>query len=76
MLLHPSIRHLYKEFRISKGFAQRNLTNGKYRSMALRKRCLYCRGPMIVGSPLCAPPRKVESLTQLSSFLSQVYVRM
>lgn len=52
------------------------LTRGKYRSMAERNRCLYCLGPIMVGSPLFAPPRNAESLTQLSNFLSHVYVRM
>ena len=47
-------------------------TRGKYRSMAARNRCLYCFGVTMVGSPLPAPPKKADSLTQLSSFLSQV----
>lgn len=49
-------------------------TRGKYRSIALVNLCLYCFGVTIVGSPLPAPPRKADSFTQLSSFLSQVYV--
>lgn len=48
------------------------LTNGKYLSIALIKRCLYCFGPTMVGSPLPPPPRNADSFTQLSSFLSHV----
>jgi len=51
-------------------------TKGKYRSIALQNRDLYCFGVTIVGSPLPAPPRNAASFTQLSNFLSQVYVRM
>lgn len=51
---------------------QKKLTNGKYLSIALIKRCLYCFGPTMVGSPLPPPPRNADSFTQLSSFLSQV----
>lgn len=73
-LLHPSIRDLKNE---SSSEAMRDtfiipLTKGKYLSMALMNRCLYCLGVTMVGSPLPAPPRKVDSFTQLSSFLSHV----
>ena len=45
--------------------------------MALLKRALYCFGVTIVGgSPFAAPPRNADSFTQLSTFLSHVYVRM
>ena len=47
-------------------------TSGKYRSIAVRNLCRYCLGVIIVGSPLPAPPRNADSLTQLSSFLSHV----
>jgi hypothetical protein len=47
------------------------LTKGRYRSMALRKRALYCLGVTIVGSRP-PPPKKADSLIRFSSFLSNV----
>ena len=74
-LLHPPIWNLSKASVYDASLHTMAFTSGKYLSIALVNRCLYCLGVTMVGSPLPAPPRNADSLTQLSSFLSQVYVR-
>ena len=76
LLLHPPIGGLRIVFS-SPGLSQwrshhKSRTSGKYRSIAARNLCRYCLGEIIVGSPLPAPPRNADSLTQLSNFLSHV----
>jgi hypothetical protein len=75
-LLHPSVWYLRGRKNISAEccFDTSVHTIGKYRSIAVTNRWRYCLGVIIVGSPFAAP-RNAESLTQLSSFLSHVYVR-